>query len=214
MKDLLNKLNLGRYEFEKEHPNDVEGTNPFDLFQEWMTEAVKNNEREPNAFALSTVGENNQPDSRIVYLRDLIDFQFIYYTNYNSKKGKDIDANPNVSMLFFWPDCSRQVRIEGVCRKTDTVVSDENFNSRPRGSQIGAWASNQSDELRDRSELEIRVKAYEEKFVDVVPRPEHWGGYQIQPLVFEFWQGKPSRLHDRFVFTAKGEHWEVHKRNP
>jgi pyridoxamine 5'-phosphate oxidase len=115
---------------------------------------------------------------------------------------------------FFWPGSSRQIRIEGVCTRVDSKISDDYFDSRPRGSKIGAWASHQSDELMDRDELEYRVKMYEEKFKNKVPRPVHWGGYQVRPLLFEFWQGRPSRLHDRIVFTPSKDLWKIHKQNP
>ena len=117
-------------------------------------------------------------------------------------------------MLFFWPDSSRQIRIEGVCTRVDSQISDDYFNSRPRGSKIGAWASHQSDELTGRDELEHRVKMYEEEFKNEVPRPGHWGGYQIEPLSFEFWQGRPSRLHDRIIFTSSKGLWDIYKQNP
>ena len=214
MKDILDKFRLGRHEFENGRLDGIEGIDPYDLLELWVTEATENNEREANAFVLSTVNDSGCPSSRIVYLKDIIDRQFIFYTNYNSKKGKEIAANKNVSMLFFWPDASRQIRIEGICTKTSAEVSDAYFASRPNGSKIGAWASNQSEELQDREELEARVKLFEEKFPGEVPRPEHWGGYQIKPVAFEFWQGRPSRLHDRIAFTAEGGAWSVRKMNP
>lgn len=214
MKDILDSFRLGRHEFDNGHLDGFDGLDPYQLFELWTTEAVETKEKEPNAFVLSTVNKDGQPSSRIVYLKDIIDNQFVLYTNYHSHKGEDILENSKVSMLFFWPDSSRQVRIEGECTKVDSKVSDEYFASRPRASQIGAWASNQSDELEDRTELENRVTEFEAKFPNDVPRPEHWGGYGIKPTKFEFWQGRPSRLHDRIVFQQENQSWLIRRLNP
>lgn len=214
MKEILDQFRLGRHEFENGSLEGFEGLDPYDLFELWTTEAVQNKEREPNAFVLSTVSTDGQPSSRILYLKDIIEKQLVFYTNYKSKKGGEIAENSKISMLFFWPESSRQIRVEGICTKVDAQISDDYFNSRPRGSKIGAWASHQSEELTDRNELEDRVKMYEEKFTDEVPRPEHWGGYQVKPTAFEFWQGRPSRLHDRIIFTPEKDSWNIHKQNP
>ncbi|MCH2230112.1 MAG: pyridoxamine 5'-phosphate oxidase [Crocinitomicaceae bacterium] len=214
MKEILNQFRLGHHEFENGRLEGFEGLNPFDLFELWTTEAVENKEREPNAFALSTVNSDGQPSSRILYLKDIVENQLVFYTNYRSKKALQIAENSKVSMLFFWPESSRQIRIEGVCSKVVPEISDDYFKSRPRGSQIGAWASHQSEELADRKALEDRVKMYEEEFTDEVPRPAFWGGYQVQPTAFEFWQGRPSRLHDRILFTPEKDSWKIHKLNP
>lgn len=186
---------------------------PLALFEEWFNHASKS-EKEPHAFALSTVNSEGRPSSRIVYLKDIIDGGFVFYTNYDSHKGKEIAENDWVSMLFFWADLSRQIRIEGHCKKVDESVSDAYFASRPRGSQIGAWASAQSDELSNREELVEKVQFFEEKFPNEVPRPPHWGGYIIDPVLVEFWQGQPSRLHDRLVFEKAGEIWTKKRKNP
>lgn len=219
MKDILDSFRLGRHEFDNgrfDSPdsNNDGGLDPFQLFELWMVEAVQNNEKEPNAFVLSTVSIEGQVSSRIVYLKDIIDNQFILYTNYHSHKGHDIEQNAKVSMLFFWPDCSRQIRIEGECSKVEAFISDAYFASRPRESQIGAWASNQSDELVSRDILENRVEEFKIKFPNEVARPEHWGGYQINPTTFEFWQGKPSRLHDRIEFKKENNNWSIRRLNP
>lgn len=214
MKKIIDNFRAGRHEFENGHLEDIHHLKPFELFEEWMTQAVEAKEKEPNAFVLSTVNQKNEPSGRIVYLKDIIDKQFVLYTNYDSAKGQDVASNPNVSMLFFWPDSSRQIRINGLCTKLDEKISDTYFASRPRGSKIGAWASAQSQLLSNRSELDAKVKEYEEKFGEEIPRPSFWGGYQIEPMSFEFWQGRPSRLHDRIVFERDGENWKQHRINP
>ena len=215
MKDIIESFRLGHHEFNGGKDGfEFNGLDPYQLFELWTSEAVETKEVEPNAFVLSTVNTDGQPSSRIVYLKDLIEGELVLYTNYSSKKGIDIAENSNVSILFFWANSARQIRIEGICSKVDASISDSYFASRPRGSQIGAWASNQSDELLDRSELEKRVKKYEIEFPNEVPRPEHWGGYGIAPTRFEFWQGRPSRLHDRIEFAKKGDNWSIRRLNP
>jgi len=204
----------GHHEFENGHLESFEGINPYDLFDAWTAEAVANEEHEPNAFVLSTVSKDGQPSSRIVYLKDKIDEKLVLYTNYSSNKGQEIAENGKVSMLFFWPKSSRQVRIQGVCSKVPEDISDAYFASRPRYSQLGAWASNQSDLLADRTELDQRFKEFEQKFPNEVPRPPFWGGYWIAPDLFEFWQGRPSRLHDRIVFRKSNDDWKTERLNP
>lgn len=188
--------------------------NPFDVFNEWFALADQSNELEANAFVLGTSSLDGQSSTRIVYLKEILDDQFVFYTSYNSHKGKEIEANSQVSMLFFYPMMSRQIRIEGVCTKVDEAISNAYFNSRPRGSKIGAWASNQSDELSEYSELAVRVIEFERKFPNEVPRPPHWGGYQIKPTRFEFWVGKSSRLHERIVYAPAEIGWKQSRKNP
>jgi pyridoxamine 5'-phosphate oxidase len=144
----------------------------------------------------------------------LIDNQFVFYSNYQSHKGKDLARNPKASLLFFWPGLQRQIRIEGVCEKVQESVSDAYFQSRPRASQIGAWASHQSDELDERTDLEMRFEMYADKFTGNIPRPPHWGGYALVPTLIEFWQGRPSRLHDRIVYELIDKHWKIYRKNP
>ena len=190
-------------------------SNPILAFQKWFDEACEKNESEPNAFCLSTIDETGKsPSSRIVYLKDLRNDELVFYTNYNSDKGQQIDKNPNASMLFFWSGLQRQVRIQGVLSKIPEIESDAYFNSRPRSSQIGAWASQQSMILSGPKELEDRVKEIESKYPDRVPRPEFWGGYALRPNYFEFWQGRPSRLHDRVCFDIKNGNWTSFRKNP
>jgi pyridoxamine 5'-phosphate oxidase len=214
MKDILDKFRTGRHEFENGRLEDIHDIKPYDLFEEWMTAAVEAKEIEPNAFVLSTVDAEGQPSSRIVYLKDMIDGEFVLYTNYNSDKGKDLEENKQVSMLFFWGNSSRQIRIKGVCTKLDAATSDAYFATRPRYSKLGAWASDQSDRLVSREYLENKVKELDEQFGEEIPRPDFWGGYKIDPTAFEFWQGRPSRLHDRIVFQKEDNSWTHFRINP
>lgn len=214
MSDILRDFKLGRHEFEHGSFTDITGGDPYKLMQLWLEDAVNKEENEPNAFVLSTVDEGNQPSSRILYLKDIIEKQFVFYTNYNSQKGIEILGNDKISMLFFWPKLSRQIRINGICTKVDSRISDEYFASRPRASQIGAWASAQSEELTHRDELEVKFSELEKKFTGEIPRPPFWGGYQVKPSYFEFWQGRPSRLHDRLIFKWIDSTWKSSHKNP
>jgi pyridoxamine 5'-phosphate oxidase len=214
MKEIMDQFREGRHEFENGRLDGIEVKDPYHLFEEWMKAAVEKQELEANAFTLSTVNEKGQPGSRIVYLKELLDGEFIFYTNYSSQKGQDIAVNHQVCALFFWPSMARQIRIEGICTKVPAEVSDAYFATRPRGSQIGAWASHQSEVLSGREELEARVNAYDTQFTDVVPRPPHWGGYALRPTGIEFWQGRPSRLHDRLYFTPTANGWNLVQLNP
>ncbi|MFT5777337.1 MAG: pyridoxamine 5'-phosphate oxidase [Crocinitomicaceae bacterium] len=213
MKDILDNFRDSHHEF-NQNGDGTFGENPLEIFKAWFENAAKGDDHEANAFVLSTSSLENQSSTRIVYLKEIIDDKFVFYTNYSSQKGKEIAENPKVAMLFFWPTRSQQIRIEGTCTKVDEAVSDAYFESRPRGSKIGAWASIQSDLLESREDLEARVDEYEKKFGDTIPRPSHWGGYQIEPVSFEFWLGKKSRLHERLVFRKKNEAWVMSHKNP
>lgn len=188
---------------------------PYKLFEKWFDEAVGSEILDPYAMIISTSGSNLQPSSRVVYLRDISEKGMIFYTNYFSHKGHDLQSNPKISALFFWGELERQIRVEGVCCKAGEALSDAYFASRPRESQIGAWASEQSSKLNSREELEQSVAAFTKKFEgQQVPRPPHWGGYLIEPHRFEFWQGRPNRLHDRLVFTLENDNWQISRLAP
>ncbi|MGC4021187.1 MAG: pyridoxamine 5'-phosphate oxidase [Cyclobacteriaceae bacterium] len=190
--------------------------NPLTQFTRWFEEALKSEVDEPNAFTLSTVSEDGRPSGRIVLLKGVESGKFIFYTNYQSSKGKELENNPACALTFFWPELERQVRIEGVASKIDTSLSEKYFQSRPRESQIGAWASPQSAVISDREILDARVKELQKKFdgVDKLPKPNQWGGYEVEPNEIEFWQGRPNRLHDRIVFYKVDAVWQVHRLAP
>lgn len=188
---------------------------PETLLDLWLHEAHSDSD-DANAMTLCTVGENGQPSSRIVLLRELSENGIIFYTNYDSQKGKEMELNNKVALNFFWPWVERQVRVEGVVSKVSAEISDAYFRSRPIQSQIGAIASSQSSVLNSRSELEDKVKELTERFQNTyVPRPDDWGGYIVRASQYEFWQGRPSRLHDRILYTRAGDnHWEMRRLYP
>lgn len=188
--------------------------NPFDLLKQWLKDAVNAEVKDANAFVLST-STNDQPDSRVVLIRDITEKGIHFYTNYNSKKSNDLENNSKAAVNIFWADLDRQIRLRVVVSKLDETVSDSYFKSRPRGSQIGAWASYQSNELESREILEEKIKELEKQFKGKeVPRPEFWGGFLLQPDYVEFWQGRPSRLHDRVVYEKKGNGWTTKRLYP
>ncbi len=190
--------------------------NPFVQFEKWFNEALSAKALEPNAMNLATISEGGRPSSRIVLLKGVENNQFIFFTNYQSQKGKEIERNPACALNFFWPELERQIRIEGIASRVSEKSSDEYFHSRPRESQVGAWASPQSTLINDRNILEERVKQIEERFKDhkLLPRPKQWGGFGVTPLEIEFWQGRPSRLHDRIVYTLAESNWKINRLAP
>lgn len=185
--------------------------NPFQQFNIWFEQAIEAKAMEPNAMVISTINQEGYPSSRVVLLKDMKDNGFSFFTNYTSQKGLDISKNNKVSLLFFWPELQRQVRLEGVVEALPHEDSNEYFASRPKGSQIGAWASPQSATIADRAYLEGRVDHYQNEFaaLEEVPRPEFWGGYLVKPIRFEFWQGRSSRLHDRIVYSMENDIWTI-----
>ncbi|TNE33213.1 pyridoxamine 5'-phosphate oxidase, partial [bacterium] len=194
--------------------NDV-SSSPFVQFQTWFELTINSKLfYDPTAFCLSTCGKDMIPTSRIVLLKSYDENGFCFFTNYNSKKGKNISENPNASMLFYWDKLERQIRITGEVVKAPEVESDNYFNSRPYSSRIGAIASNQSAVLKSKSELEIRIKMLEKEYPNNPPRPENWGGFIIKPNTFEFWQGRESRLHDRVFYELNNGKWEIERLYP
>jgi len=195
--------------------NDI-ANNPFAQFDKWWADAIASEIDEVNAMTLATVGNNGRPSARIVLLKGYDDNGFVFFTNYNSHKGLQIEQNPFVGLCFFWKELERQVRIEGIIEKVSAETSDEYFNSRPVGSRIGAWASPQSKVISSRDEIETNVKKLEEKYTNSnIERPPHWGGYIVKPVLVEFWQGRPSRLHDRIQYTkAEDGAWNIERLAP
>ncbi|AGF49253.1 pyridoxamine 5'-phosphate oxidase [Candidatus Kinetoplastidibacterium galati] len=190
-------------------------SSPFDQFTSWFNDALIEKIPDPNAMVLSTVNAKEEPSSRIVLLKDFDSNGFVFYTNYNSRKGQDLEYNAKACLLFFWQKLERQVRIDGLIRKNDSKESDLYYESRPLESRIGAWASIQSKVMSDRNELENRVSFYKEKFGNNPQRPEYWGGYILEPKLFEFWQGRSSRLHDRVIYTKDYEDkWKIERLYP
>ena len=191
--------------------------NPIELFNTWLTQAAANEiVVEANAMVLSTEVDD-QPTSRTVLLKDLTDQGFTFFSNYDSRKAKQITKNNNVCLLFPWYPMERQVIVIGSASKISEAESDSYFTSRPRGSQIGAWASAQSAELSSRAELEKRYAEFEAKWPEgsVIPRPDFWGGYVVNPISIEFWQGRYSRLHDRIRYLRiKDNNWQIKRLNP
>lgn len=214
--DLQNYLNEIRRDFSgKPLQEDTVLTNPFQQFEVWFEEAVNAQILDPQAMTLATVDMSGQPSARVVYLRGIQDGAFIFYTNYHSNKAKEIDKQPKAALNFLWRGLDRQIRIDGIVKKAEASVSDAYFANRPRESQIGAWASQQSLELKSREELEERVKAFTQKFAgQEVPRPDFWGGYYLFPHKIEFWQGRPNRLHDRILYTLENQNWKISRLSP
>lgn len=189
--------------------------NPFVLFDSWFREAVDAHINEPSAMALSTLGTDGYPQSRIVLLKGYGDEGFSFFTNYESQKGNALAQHPKASLLFFWPELQRQIRITGNVEKTSVEESEEYFRSRPRGSRLGAWTSEQSSEIASRKILEERYQAFDRKFPDdEIPKPSYWGGFRLKPISFEFWQGRESRLHDRIFFRKTADAWRAARLAP
>jgi len=194
---------------EKNLPND-----PFDLFDNWFEDLEKfGNERENNAMSLSTVNDKNVPTTRVVLLKQFSKNGFVFYSNYDSRKGKHIDNNPNVCISFYWPSMERQVIINGKLSKISAIESEKYFNSRPKSSQLGAIISNQSEIIPSRKYLEEKLSKFNISNNNL-KRPSNWGGYILKPELFEFWQGRDSRLHDRIIFSKSKTNWDQKRLSP
>ena len=189
-------------------------TCPFEQFSKWLEDAVKAEIYDPNACSLATVDGEGRPVSRAVLLKALENEQFVFYTNYQSRKSSHLDNNPNTCMHFPWFALQRQVIVTGKVEKIDADRAEEYFLSRPLESKLGAWASRQSERVDSRESLEKTYLEMQEKFGDNPPKPPHWGGFALIPETIEFWQGGPSRLHDRFMYSLENNHWTVQRLNP
>ncbi len=189
---------------------------PFLQFADWWQQAIESEIDEVNAMTLATASLEAVPSARIVLLKGYDEKGFVFYTNYESAKGRELTENPKASLLFFWKELERQIRITGIVEKVSVAESDDYFLSRPTGSQIGAWASPQSHVIENRSWLEKNVKRLEEKFsTEAVTRPPHWGGYRVKPVIIEFWQGRSSRLHDRLQYSLQENGtWKIERLAP
>ena len=193
----------------------ITNAEPVKLFQIWFQEALVRNLPQHTAFTLSTVSSKAEPTSRVVLLKGIDEGNFLFYTNFDSQKARDLDKNPRVACNFYWPDLDRQIRLNGRVKKIRNQDSDHYFKTRPRLSQLSAWASPQSAEIESRKILEDRIVAYDLKFEgQEVPRPPNWGGYRILPAYFEFWQGRKGRLHDRLVFKKVQNKWQMKRIAP
>ena len=191
--------------------------NPIELFRDWFIEVDTHfNIEETNAMTISTLGLDGYPKSRVVLLKKYTHEGFIFYTNYDSEKGKAITNNPNVCLSFFWPSAERQIIIKGKAEKIAENLSDGYFESRPRGSQLGAIVSNQSEVIKDRNSLEARLKALETQYEGrEIERPNNWGGFIVKPVELEFWQGRPNRLHDRIRYQLQSDYdWKIERLSP
>lgn len=196
---------------EEEIPQD-----PFELFHIWLQETEASREvEEVNTMNLSTVGLDGFPKTRVVLLKEYDREGFVFYTNYESEKGRSIEKNPKVGLSFFWPASERQVVVKGLAQKTSIEDSEAYFKSRPRGSQLGAWASQQSTVIPSREYLQEKLDLLEKEYSGKeIPKPVYWGGYKVIPSEFEFWQGRPNRLHDRIYYTLEKETWRIDRLAP
>ncbi|HMN33393.1 MAG: pyridoxamine 5'-phosphate oxidase [Chitinophagaceae bacterium] len=191
--------------------------NPVEQFENWFNQAIQSKIVDVNAMTLCTVDQHNIPNGRNVLLKGIENNEFRFFTNYNSQKGKEILVNPHVTLVFYWKELQRQVRIRGSVQKISEEESIEYFQSRPRESQIGAWVSHQSEILSDRKELENKTKKFELEFkqLEQIPKPDYWGGFAVSPIYIEFWQGRASRLHDRICYSLQNDGtWKKNRLSP
>jgi pyridoxamine 5'-phosphate oxidase len=188
---------------------------PFQQFEAWLRDAVESAHHEPTAMTLATCTADGRPSARMVLLKDVTPAGFVFYTNYESQKARELEENPRAALVFWWGRLERQVRVEGDVERVSREESEAYFRTRPRGSRIGAWASAQSRPIDGRAALEARVAEVEQRFPgEEVPLPPWWGGYRLRPTRFEFWQGRPSRLHERWVYTPGADGWRIHQIMP
>jgi len=210
LKDYRKSYEKGKL-LEIEIPDD-----PYELFKSWFDLADKSDDvEEANAMSIATVGKDNYPKTRVVLLKSFGSNGFTFFTNYNSRKGMDLAFNPKCCISFFWPALEKQIIMQGEVSKIPALESEEYFNSRPKASQLGAHASDQSSVIPSREYLEDKLEGLEKKYeTNDIPKPEHWGGYLFEPLKFEFWQGRASRLHDRILFTQEKNSWKIERLAP
>ncbi len=212
-----NELRDARTSYERDTLDEGRAAaNPHDQFRAWLDAAVATKDLvEPNAVTVATVDADGRPSARVVLLRGHDARGFVFFTNYDSRKGRDLAVRPVAALLFFWPALERQIRIEGAVARLDDAESDAYFASRPRGHRVSAWASHQSAVIPDRAFVEARMEAEDARFADVeVPRPPYWGGYRVTPEIFEFWQGRRNRVHDRLSYRRDGERWRIERLSP
>ncbi|CAN5637467.1 pyridoxamine 5'-phosphate oxidase [soil metagenome] len=188
---------------------------PLEQFRRWFEEAVNATLHEPNAMTIATATPDGRPSARVVLMKSFDERGLVFHTNYEGRKGQEIEANPYCALLFYWGELERQVRVEGYVARIPEEESDAYFSSRPRGGHIGAWASEQSRPIESRGALEERVRAVETEYEGrEVPRPPFWGGYRVEPESIEFWQGRENRLHDRLLYTRRDGAWEIQRLQP
>jgi pyridoxamine 5'-phosphate oxidase len=189
--------------------------NPIDQFRLWLDQAMTVDPKEFTAMTLATADREGRPSARVVLLKGVDERGFVFYTHYDSRKGRELLENPRAALVFYWSAQDRQVRVEGTIEKTSRAESEAYFASRPLGSRVGAWASPQSRRISGREELERKVREAGERFGEDVPLPPEWGGFRVHPETIEFWQGRPSRLHDRLRYSLDGEgHWRIERLAP
>ncbi|MBV9406959.1 MAG: pyridoxamine 5'-phosphate oxidase [Acidobacteriaceae bacterium] len=188
-------------------------TNPIVQFERWIKDAQAAHLKEPNAMTLATVGAGGRPSARIVLLKEVSDLGFVFYTNYSSRKARELEANPFVALTFYWTELERQVRVEGRVERISREQSEGYFQTRPRGSRLGAWASHQSQVVSNRAEMDAGLEEMERRYGSGdVPAPEFWGGYCVVHEAVEFWQGRPNRMHDRLLYRRKDEDaWTIER---
>jgi pyridoxamine 5'-phosphate oxidase len=188
---------------------------PHDQLARWLNDAIRANVPEPNAVTLATSTPDGEPAARVVLVKSLADGKLIFYTNYDSEKGRDLQANPRAAAVFFWPELARQVRVSGRVERVDRATTHAYFQTRPEGARLGAWVSPQSQVIPDRAWLDRELaRLSEAPGIRLVEPPPHWGGYAILPARYEFWQGRPNRLHDRIRYTREGERWRIERLAP